>query len=131
MSRLPDWEARLSAYLSAPGRDCFVWGQSDCALFSCGAIEAMTGKHPFPEFIGAYSDRKGAARALRDLGMGTLHRTFGSRFQSIENSFAKRGDIVWAHDALGVCIGSFALFLGDEGFIRVPRADFADAWSID
>lgn len=131
MSRQPDWETRLGDYIGAPGRDRFEWGRNDCALFSCGAIEAMTGVHPFPEFVGAYSDREGAARALRELGHGTLHRTFGAAFPSIENSFARRGDIVWAHDALGICIGPYGLFLGENGFERVPRADFTDAWSID
>lgn len=130
MSRLPDWEARLSAYFATPGRDQFVWGSNDCALFSCGAIEAMTGEHPFPEFLGAYSDRKGATRALRDLGKGTLHRTFGTRFASVEPAFARRGDIIWAQDSLGVCVGPFALFLGEDGYERIPRADFVHAWRV-
>lgn len=130
VTRLLDWEARLGAYLSTPGRDQFEWGANDCALFSCGAVEAMTGDHPFPEFLGVYTDREGAARALRDLGEGTLYRTFGSRFPNCENAFAQRGDIVWAQGALGICLGPFALFLSDDGFERVPRAQFEDAWRI-
>jgi hypothetical protein len=34
----------------------------DCALFACSAVEALTGKHPYPEFLGVYSDRIGAAK---------------------------------------------------------------------
>lgn len=129
--RLPDWEARLSRYLADEATRVFEWGQRDCALFSCGAVEAMTGVHPFPEFLGAYSDREGAARALRELGAGTLHRTFSTKFPSVESAFAKRGDIVMAQNALGICVGGFALFLGEDGFERIPRPHFDDAWSID
>lgn len=130
-ARLPDWEARLTAYLGTPGRDVFAWGTNDCGLFSGGAVEAMTGVHPLPEFIGAYSDREGAALALRELGMGTLHRTFAARFPSCENAFAQRGDLVMARNAIGICMGAFGLFLGaDGGFVRVPRAEFFDAWRV-
>ena len=131
MARLPDWEERLGAYLRAPGRDVFAWGTNDCALFSAGAVEAMRGEHPAPEFIGAYGDQAGAAEALRTLGAGTLFRTFDSHFPRKEPAFAHRGDLVMAQDAIGICMGSNGIFLKAEGgFAFLPRSEFQYAWEV-
>ena len=132
MARLPDWERRLSEYLSTPGRDVFVWGTNDCALFAAGAIMAMTGDHPAPEFVGAYDDQHGAAEALRTLGAGTLFRTFDTRLPRKAVGFAQRGDIVWAQDAAGVCVGAKGAFLqvNAPGFAFLPRSEFKYAWEV-
>ena len=132
MTRLTDWERRLNAYLSEPGRDRFEWGHNDCALFTCGAILAMTGEHPFPEFVGAYDDRDTAAEALRVLGAGTLFRTFDTAFPRLDSvSFARRGDAVMAQNALGICMGGVAIFLTEEaGFTRLPMAQWQHGWRV-
>lgn len=132
MARLPDWEGRLTAYLSTPGRDEFRWGEQDCALFAAGAVEAMTGEHPAPEFLGVYTDQRGAAEALRELGDGTLFRTFDTRFPRKAIGFAQRGDLVWAQDAVGVCMGKRGVFLQVDvpGFAFLPRSEFKYAWEV-
>ena len=129
-TRLPDWEHRLSDFLAQPFE--FEWGTMDCALFACAAVEAMTGEHPYPEFVGVYDDRIGAAKALRKLGKGTLEATFGQKFERVPPAFARRGDIVMStYGAMGVCIGASAMFLAEEGgLIRLPRATFTHAWRI-
>lgn len=129
-ARLPDWERRLSDFLAQPF--AFEWGTMDCALFACAAVEALTGTHPYPEFPGTYSDRIGAARALRKLGKGTLEATFGQKFEEVPPAFARRGDVVMAEmGAMGVCVGAAAMFLAEEGgLIRLPRATFTHAWRI-
>lgn len=140
-ARLPDWEARLSAFLAANHDRPFAWGSWDCALFACAAVEAMTGEHPFPAFPGAYDTREGAAAALRRLGKGTLVRTWETRFPARAPGFARRGDIVMVADAMGVCMGGTALFIGEEhltgaigippreGLVTVPRALWTGAWA--
>ena len=37
----------------------------------------------YPEFQGVYSDRIGAAKALRNLGKGTFEATFGQKFDEV------------------------------------------------
>lgn len=131
MARLPDWERRLSAYLAEPGRDVFEWGRQDCALFAAGAVEAVTGVHPFPEVAGTYSDAEGAAEVLRGLG-GTLFRTIDSAFPRKEPGFAQRGDLVFAQKAVGVCMGARGVFLQLDfpGFAFLPRDTFTHAWEV-
>jgi hypothetical protein len=75
MYRKPDWEARLAAYLEPLRLRAFAWGQHDCCTFSAGAVEAMTGVDPMPEFRGRYSTAIGSARALSRFGRGTLDAT--------------------------------------------------------
>ena len=72
------------------------------------------------------------ARALRELGKGTLEATFGQKFAEVPPAFARRGDVVMATDgAMGVCVGASAVFLAEEGgLIRLPRATFTHAWRI-
>lgn len=130
-SRLPDWERRLGEFVAAHTETEFVWGATDCALWSLEAAEAITGEHPAPEYLGAYSTREGAAEALREKGKGTLVRTMNSLFERRPVGKARRGDLVMVQNAIGICMGNFGLFLTeDEGVTRLHRADFQRAWSI-
>ncbi len=121
----------MAAWLAEPGRDKFEWSVNDCALFGCGAVLAMTGSHPAPQFVGAYDDAESAAEALRALGKGTLLKTFTQYFDRKKPAFAQRGDLVMAQKAVGICMGEDGLFLTEnEGFTRRPRSAFTAAWKV-
>ena len=133
-TRLDDWEARLGALIEARSDDCFEWGRNDCALFGADVILAITGDDPGAPFRGAYADAEGAARALREIGAGTITRTFDLFLPRRALGFARRGDLVMYKNAIGVLIGSEALFIGEEGgesgLVRISHADCARAWAI-
>lgn len=130
--RLPDWEDRLSAYLTRPGAARFVWGANDCALFGSGAGAAMTGHDGLAKFRGRYRSRQGAARVLREIGEGTLILTMDAAYESRDPAFAQRGDLVMAEKSVGVCMGAFGLFLTTESdeFVRIPRRAFTHGWRV-
>lgn len=129
--RLPDWERRLGEYIAAHSADRFEWGKTDCALFSWAAVEAITGEHPAPYFLGTYGSRGEATKVLRTLGKGTLLRTMDSLFERRPVGMARRGDLVMAEGAIGVCMGAFGMFLTeDDGLARLPRAAFTHAWTV-
>ncbi len=136
MQRLPDWDARLAAYLEPLRLRAFAWGSHDCCTFTAGAVEAMTGIDPIPEFRGAYDDAIGAARALRTLGQGTLAATLDRKFAAIAPALAQRGDIVMTGGLLGICWGSFVMVVGREGeregLLRLDRTEWAEprAWRV-
>ena len=46
MTRKPDWQALLDAFLAEHQFDSFQYGRWDCCLFVCDAIQAMTGVDP-------------------------------------------------------------------------------------
>ena len=134
MSRLPDWEARLHAYLEEVREKAFAWGEHDCALHGANVVKVMTGEDHGAPFRGRYSTPRGAAGALRRYGAGTLEATFDSHLEAIPPAFAGRGDLVLADGSLGVCMGGFALFVGAEGerdgLVRVARAKWVKAWRV-
>lgn len=136
MYRLPDWEARLAAYLEPLRLRPFAWGRHDCCTFSGGAVAAMTGVDPMAEFRGRYSTPRGSVRALRRIGAGTLAATLDAKFESVPAPLAQRGDIVMTGGLLGICLGPFLVAVGAEvereGLIRIDRAQWVEprAWRV-
>ncbi len=134
MIRLPDWETRLHDYLAASEGAVFAWGVVDCALFAAGAVEAMTGIDPAASYRGHYSTATGAIKALRRYGAGTLADTISAAFPERAIGHARRGDLVMVDGMVGVCIGSDAVFVGEEngvaGLVRYSRADWARCWGV-
>lgn len=130
IERNADWDAALYAYLTASEGLAYAYGKADCALFAAGAVEAMTGVDPAKPFRGRYSTARGSARALRRYGAGDLGNTLDGLFPAIPASMARRGDLAWHDNAVGVVIGSDALFMADTGQVRVPRAEWAKAWRV-
>jgi hypothetical protein len=136
MHRLPDWEARLAAYLEPLRLRPFAWGTHDCCIFAAGAVEAITGVDAMAEFRGHYRTRIGSLRALRRFGAGTLEATLDAKFTPIAASIAQRGDIVMSSGALGICWGEFLIAVGSEGdregLVRIARRDWIDpiAWAV-
>lgn len=136
-ARRPDWEARLSALIKARREQPFKWGEADCALWGADVVAAQTGADFGEPFRGKYENAEGAALALREWGAGTLTRTFDRHLHRTLPSLAKRGDLVKARKspvspqgAIGVVIGGDALFVGEQGLERLPRANWSLAWSV-
>lgn len=134
MTRLSTWESDLAAFVANRFEKPFTWGEHDCALFGADAVLTITGTDPAPDFRGVYSDQKGAREALRKFGKGTLLKTYQDRFPEKPISFAQRGDLIWNGFAIGVCYGSFALFIGEPdgkpGLVRLPRAEWKRCFSV-
>lgn len=136
MYRRPDWEARLAAYLESIRLRPFEWGRHDCCLFPAGAVEAMTGVDPMPEFRGRYSTAIGSVRALRRYGAGDIASTVDTKFERVSPALAQRGDIVMSDGALGVCLGAFLVAVGSEGeregLVRIDRGTWIEpcAWRV-
>lgn len=141
--RLPDWENRLSAFITERFDMPFEWGQNDCILFAMSAVEAMTGEDKGAAYRGRYSDKEGAALALREIGKGTLLKTVDSQFDRRPAGTARRGDLVMtATGSVGVCLGGVAAFVGEErladlidtplrtGIVTLPRSAFKYGWTV-
>lgn len=134
--RYQNWEERLAVYLDRVSEEPFKWGAHDCALFSAGAVNAMTGFDPAEDYREKYDTAKGAAAALRVFGAGTLLRTMRATFASeVTPSFAQRGDVVMKDaTSAGICVGRFSYFVGEEGsregLITIPTAQCRYAFRV-
>lgn len=130
MERISNWEQAFSDYIENKRNEPFQYGINDCCTFVFGAIEAITGMDKMPEFRGKYDSSIAAAKALREIGFGTLEATVDSKLPVVEIGKAQRGDVAMFDGSLGIVAGSFAWFVSDDGLERVPREDWAKAWSV-
>lgn len=131
--RLEDWPTRLANFVEARRERAFCWGGSDCALFVCDAIEAMTGTDPGGRWRGLYSSEKGARRVLRDNGgvRGIATLVLG---EPCSPAIAGRGDVVLIEtpggEALAICIGVQIAAQGVEGIEFLPISAAKAAWKV-
>ena len=142
MQRFPDWPSRLDHYIAATRDLRFRWGEVDCCLWACGAVEAMTGIDPAMPLRGRYGDLDGAVGALYDFAGGGLLETVRALAELHHKDelrsplYAQRGDLVVARgprgwpDGLGVCIGAAAAYLTPKGLRQVPLRHAITAWRI-
>ena len=127
MTRVSVWETRLSEYIASKRNVTFEWGMDDCCTFSAGAVEALTGVDPMPEYRGKYDTALGSARALSGKKLGEV---LDEKFPEVPIGFAQRGDLVLMDDCVGVVAGDYAWFISEVGLERVKRSLWEKAWGV-
>ena len=142
LSRVPQWPERLERWAVAMRGRRFQWGEVDCVLAACEAIEAMTGIDISGTFRGRYADGGGAASIIAELSADGLR---GAVSRVAENvgcpeilpALARRGDAVLvrtlnteAPESLGICIGARVLAAGPRGLVSLPMSAAIAAWRI-
>jgi hypothetical protein len=127
VTRVSDWEAKLSDYIASMLGEPFVWGVNDCCTFSAGAVEAITGIDPIPEYRGKYDTALGSVRAL---GGKKLEQVMDDKFPELPIGFAQRGDLAMMDGCVGVVMGDYALFVSEDGLERIKRPMWDKAWSV-
>lgn len=139
--RLELWPSRLARLIEQAKDKSFRWGEHDCCLFACKAIEALMGFDPGEPFKGKYSDQEEGERILsRDGGVEGIARKVAKEknYREVSQLFAQRGDICLAEIAgrqmLGVCIGAEFAFAGDpKGLYALPLGNdrIKTVWRIE
>jgi hypothetical protein len=132
LTRVPDWEQRLTDCLDNWRTKRLEWGTHDCAHFACAAIEATTGTNLRPHFPG-YST-EAAGRELIDKAGGIAACAVSVLGDAAPAAQAQRGDIVHVqvgqHEWLAVCTGQQALGLGKMGLIPARPEHFVQCWRV-
>lgn len=97
LSRLPDWELRLTEYImdsrNAGAGLQMDWEATTCTSWVGGAIEAVTGVDPYQPWKGRHKDAFEAIRRIREGGFNSLEELIASLFVEIPPVMAQRGDI--------------------------------------
>lgn len=131
--RLPDWQARLAAYVASHQRTPFADGRNDCATFAAGAVEAMTGRDPMHAWRG-YDLIADGLRDLRAAGFKDHIAFAASLFNEIHPAHAHVGDLAVIRGdeglALAVFAGEFVLHPGPRGLLRFPRLSARRAFRV-
>jgi hypothetical protein len=128
--RILTWEDALSDYITTKRHEPFEYGLNDCCLFAAGAVEAITGEDPMPEFREKYDSLKTSIKAIKEIGAGTLEATMDGKFPEVEIGQAQRGDLAFFDDSVGVVMGGFAYFVSDDGLERIDRSVWDKCWSV-
>jgi hypothetical protein len=130
--RLTGWEARLLEVLTSAEHRAFEWGVWDCTVFANECVKAVSGQDLS---LGIqYSDKLGAARAIREAGYKTLKHYLTEKLGApLPAVFARRGDVVYETGRVGVCDRD-AVFVGQygkrEGLFRVPLKSVECCWRV-
>lgn len=118
----------------------FSWGTYDCCIFAAQIIEEYTGKElPYWKDVITYNDRKGAMKALKNLGCKELKDlpdvVLGTNIKPIEE--AVLGDPVYhirkdtGEGLLGICNGARAYFVKrPKGITALKLEDCEFCWSL-
>lgn len=121
----------LIEYIDSKRNEPHAYGSNDCCYFVFGAVESMTGDDRMAEFRGTYDTLFGSLRALKEIGRGDLASTMDAKFPEIPKGRAGRGDIALLDDSIGVVMGDYAWFVGEDGLERVPRGLWDRCWGVD
>lgn len=122
--RVPGWERRLAELeLAARGRS-FAWGMHDCCTWAAECVHAVTGQDVLADLRGRWRTEPEAAAVLRELGglrQAVTQRVGTEPLPTV--LLAQRGDLVLLAlgntQALGVCMGAFAVAPAEDGLARI------------
>lgn len=119
MTKILGWRTTLFDVISEYANQRFEWGVRDCACFSADAVRAQTGADPMGDLRGAYTDAKGAKRALKRRGFLSLVHLLSSGFNEVPVAFAGVGDLAYKETgglgAVGVVAGDRVFFMREDG----------------
>jgi len=120
MTRLPDWQSRLHSYIAACKRQPYAPGKMDCAVFTRGAVRAMTGTdHGFD-----YDDHASGMADLVAQGFADHVAFTASLLPEVTAGEATPGDVAVVQGdpglALGIVQGEYVYLVGLRGVGTVP-----------
>lgn len=132
MKRFPDWVFRLEVFLRAQQRRRFRYGEFDCCLFVCGAIQAMTGTDIAAGFRGRYETRAAGRRLLAAAG-GVEALARGAGMREVAPAMASRGDVAhvrWGALGLVALNGRKVLGPAEIGLVEMEIPAGGRIWRI-
>lgn len=103
----------------------FEWGPWDCFAFVTERSGVDTSHMPPRTYKGPI----GAARYIKRLGFASLADLMDSLMSPKPVGFAQRGDVLLVDGCLGICKGTYGLFLAEEGYTRRPTVLCERAWA--
>lgn len=137
--RQPEWVISLDELIRKNEKTPFKYGDFDCCLFVCDAIQAMTGVDVAADFRGKYQSEIGAAKfMLKFAGVrGIAEMVAGEHgLEKVGLNFAGRGDGVYFEPngagAVGIIstCGKQIVAAGEVGCVFFPKTDAKICWRI-
>ncbi|WP_347268186.1 hypothetical protein [Paracoccus sp. (in: a-proteobacteria)] len=105
LTRLPDWQVRLQAWLHEIDGRPIEPGRHDCCLFGAGAVEAQTGIDLAAPWRGRYTTMAGGQRLLRRAGHEDHAALIAAHLPDVHPAFAREGDLALVETPQGPAVG--------------------------
>jgi len=129
--RIEGWEQNLNTIIESKRNQPFDWGTNNCVGFVAEVQKGITGRTDFPEALEDVGSRLNAYRLVRKR-VKNITQGADQYFESIPITMAQRGDIVELETcdgpAVGICVGSQAVFIGENGIEYLPLTALIRAW---
>lgn len=142
--RTANWDITLAEHLEGLRDYPFVWGENDCITFTNQCVEIITGQGYCDDWIGEYTDGRGAfmhyRRKLYEQGYSSIIDALDDRLERFTGRFPPRGTLVGReYDekkgvlpiALGVVVSDLAAFLMTDGLVLSTLNETDLFWSVD
>ena len=120
------WQHRLTAYLASIASAPFEAGRLDCALFTAGAVKAMTGVDHARGWRGKYRSLAKGLKALEKAGHADHVALAASLYPEVPPIMAQEGDIAVVPadgetgSALGIVQGPSIYVMSRAGLTLAP-----------
>jgi len=132
--RVPDWPARLGAFVAHHFTLPFAWGSQDCGTFSADWGLQLAGEDLLAELRGPRRHERDGIRQARALG-GVPAIMARAGLVSIAPALAQRGDWLWLPQGrrrvLAVCTGLLAAAPGRHGLEQGSPMAAVMAWRLE
>lgn len=136
MKRKKDWRADLMRYVERTACLPFAPGTQDCAVWTAGAVRAMTGTDMAAPYRGNYETLAEGYLLLRRSGYEDAIEIAAENLPSIPPLQAQVGDVAVVmpegsnEPALGIVQGPFVYVLREDGLGHVPLSDAIRAFRV-
>lgn len=141
LTRLADWQERLTDFLRERREMPFIKGKNDCFLFAADAVLAMTGTDLVSMWRGKYESPLQAFRLISKYSKGgnliDAMRLRAAEFgiEEIKPASSMLGDVcaVWGVGGPGICVvlaSGTALHMQATGMFEFPTSQSDAAWRI-
>lgn len=113
MTRLPDWQSRLTVYVDA----CRQVAPTHCGYFAGRAVEVMTGGQILPDTI--IGQKRADLVAMGNLGHRGLESFIGSMLPERDGP-AEPGDVVILDEnVIGILQGRMVYVMSSAGLVMI------------
>lgn len=128
-----DWADQMYSVIAQHESESFAWGANDCCLFVARVLDAMTDSSHAALLAEKYSDEQSAIAFIRE--HGSLAAAVSEFLGAPVEKRAVRGDVVLFEggqgDAVGICLGSKIVGMGQAGIQSLGREAIKTVWGIE
>lgn len=131
--RVENWDSILVQHIRVAETSIFVWGENDCALFSCSFVDKVLGTTYAETYRSTYTTEQEARALIESKGYKSIADAVASILPERKNiNMAKRGDLVLMPKlgCVGICGGRKSWFLLERGLVIVPTTSCTRSWEV-